>query len=213
MTTFENAFWAEHPAARLAGIDEAGRGPLAGPVIAGAVEIPQDALPALAAAELDGLTDSKKLTELQREHFFAILTAHPQIKTATGLCTPAEIDRHNILRATHLAMSRAASALPGGAPAHALVDGLPVRGLPCPSTSIVKGDAKSLLIAAASVIAKVTRDRIMTACETEYPGYGFAKHKGYPTPEHLAALRRLGALPIHRRSFGPVAEIISPGLF
>ena len=213
MTSFETSFWTSNPNARLAGIDEAGRGPLAGPVIAGAVEISESALPALASGELAGLTDSKKLTETQREHFFAILTTHPQIKTATGCCTPEEIDKHNILRATHIAMARAASSLPDGLPAHALIDGLPVKTFPAPSTPIVKGDSKSLLIAAASVIAKVTRDRIMLAYETEFPAYGFGKHKGYPTPEHLAAIRAHGILPIHRRTFGPVADIINPGLF
>ena len=114
-----------------------------------------------------------------------------------------EIDRINILRATHRAMAEALEVIQ---PQFALVDGLPVEGLPCPSQSIVKGDSKSLLIAAASVIAKVTRDRIMCEYEALYPGYGFADHKGYGTPAHLAALKNYGPSPIHRRSFRPVAE-------
>ena len=209
----ESAFWSESPAARLAGIDEAGRGPLAGPVVAGAVEIPESLIGHLAENDLAGLTDSKQLTETEREHFFAVLTSHPNIRQAAGVCSHTEIDRLNILRATHLAMNRAVSALPDGLPVHAFIDGLPVKNFPCPSTAIVKGDSKSLLIAAASIIAKVTRDRLMLGYDAQFPGYGFAKHKGYPTPEHLDALRRLGVSPIHRRTYAPVAAILNPGLF
>ena len=142
-----------------------------------------------------------------------LLSSLPGVDWAVGIAEPAEIDAVNILRATHRAMARAAAALPDGLPAHALVDGLPVRGLPCPSTAIVKGDAKSLLVAAASIAAKVTRDRIMDELDRRHPGYGFAQHKGYPTPEHLAALVRLGPCPEHRRTFGPVAAILQPSLF
>jgi len=198
---YEAAYWREAPGARLAGVDEAGRGPLAGPVVAGAVVIAETDVARLAECELAGLTDSKKLSEREREKFYGILTAHPAVDWAAGMCSNVEIDELNILRATHLAMARAVSGLWGGVPDHALVDGLPVKGLPCGHTAIVKGDAKSLLIAAASVIAKVTRDRIMRELDGEYPGYGFAKHKGYPTKAHVEAVGRLGVSEIHRKTF------------
>lgn len=169
--------------------------------------MPQELAETLYLGSLANLTDSKKLTAPERDSFYAVLTTTPGIETAVGIAEPGEIDTLNILRATHLAMARAVSALPGGIPAHALVDGLPVRGLPCPSTAIVKGDAKSVLVAAGSIMAKVTRDRIMEQMDAQYPQYGFAKHKGYPTPEHLAALQTYGACPIHRRSFAPVAAL------
>ena len=213
MLAFERQFWAANPGARLAGIDEAGRGPLAGPVVAGAVAIPEELIEDLWRGELQGVADSKRLTAAERERLFGLLSSLPGVDWAVGIAEPAEIDAVNILRATHRAMARAAAALPGGLPAHALVDGLPVRGLPCPSTAIVKGDAKSLLVAAASIAAKVTRDRIMDELDRRHPGYGFAQHKGYPTPEHLAALVRLGPCPKHRRTFGPVAAILQPSLF
>ena len=195
--------WRELAGSRVAGIDEAGRGPLAGPVVAGAVEF-ADGFGESVPPELAGITDSKKLTEKQREGFYEILVSHPAVRCAVGVCSPAEIDELNILRATHLAMARAAEALPGGLPDHVLIDGLPVKNFPCPSTAIVKGDSLIPLISAASVIAKVTRDRIMNGFDAQYPGYGFAKHKGYPVPEHIRALSLLGISPIHRRSFAPV---------
>jgi ribonuclease HII len=210
---FERQFWAANPGARLAGIDEAGRGPLAGPVVAGAVAIPEVLIEGLWRGELEGVADSKRLTAAERERLFGLLASLPGVDWAVGVAEPAEIDAVNILRATHRAMARAVASLKGGLPAHALVDGLPVRGLPCPSTAIVKGDAKSLLVAAASIAAKVTRDRIMDDLDRRHPGYGFAQHKGYPTPEHLAALARLGPCPEHRRTFGPVAALLQPSLF
>jgi ribonuclease HII len=182
----------------VAGVDEAGRGPLAGPVVAAAVILPDD-------CAIEGLNDSKKLTAKKREHFHAMLTVRADIHWGIGQADVAEIDRLNILRATHLAMARAVAALPRK-PDHALVDGLPVRGLPIPHTALVAGDTLSLSIAAASIIAKVTRDRLMIALDAEYPQYGFARHKGYGVREHLEALRSHGPSPVHRRSFQPVAQ-------
>lgn len=213
MLAYEKQFWTTHGGQRLAGVDEAGRGPLAGPVVAGAACLSPELAESLYHTSLAGLTDSKQLTAEAREHFFKILTTTPDIETAVGLADAAEIDDINILRATHRAMARAVSALPGGVPDHALVDGLPVKGLPCSSTAIVKGDAKSFLIAAGSILAKVTRDHIMDEMDQLYPQYGFAKHKGYPTAEHLAALREHGACPIHRHSYRPVADLDQPSLF
>jgi len=211
---FEEAFWAANgPAARLAGVDEAGRGPLAGPVAAGAVCMPPAVARELRAGPLAALTDSKKLSEAQRAELYAAITEAPGVAWALGLASPAEIDRLNILRATHLAMRRALEGLPDGVPALALVDGLPARDLPCSQEAVVKGDARSFLVAAASIVAKVSRDRILDELDTAYPGYGFAEHKGYPTPAHLAALARLGASPAHRRSFGPVRAVVEPALF
>ncbi len=160
----------------VAGVDEAGRGPLAGPVVAGAVILP------VLAEELTGLNDS------------------------VGVASVEEIDRFNILRATHLAMARAVEGLALRAD-FCLVDGLPVKGLPVPHRAIVKGDGRSLSIAAASVLAKVTRDRMMMEADASYPQYGFAKHKGYGTKAHMEALRRHGPCPLHRRSFAPVSQM------
>ena len=182
----------------VAGVDEAGRGPLAGPVVAAAVILPDD-------CAIEGLNDSKKLTAKKREHVHATLSVRADIHWGIGQADVAEIDRLNILRATHLAMARAVEALPRK-PDHALVDGLPVRGLPVPHTALVAGDTLSLSIAAASIMAKVTRDRLMTALDAEYPQYGFARHKGYGVREHLQALRNHGPCPVHRRSFQPVAQ-------
>lgn len=202
----EAAFWAEHPGAVLAGVDEAGRGCLAGPVVAGAVVIAAEDLPRLAAEELAAVNDSKQLTERKREALYDLITAHPAIRWAAGQASAREIDEMNILRATHLAMRRALEGL-SPLPDHALVDGLPVKGLPLPHTAIVKGDAMSLLVACASIIAKVTRDRLCRELDRLYPVYGFAKNKTYGTAPHLAALRRLGPCPEHRRSFAPVSCI------
>lgn len=207
MLHFEQLFWTQHLNTRLAGIDEAGRGPLAGPVVAAAVSMPSRTAHALYADMLAGLTDSKRLSETRRNRFFDILSEDPAIEIGVGIAEPEEIDAINILRATHAAMARATAALPKGTPAHALVDGLPVQGLPCSFTAIVKGDAQSLLIAAASIIAKVTRDAAMDALDTRYPLYGFSRHKGYPTPQHLKALREHGACQAHRKTFGPVAAL------
>ena len=210
----EEAFWTERgAAARIAGVDEAGRGPLAGPVAAGAVSMPPDVARALRAGPLATLTDSKKLSAAQRDALYTAITKAPGVEWARGLASPAEIDRLDILRATHLAMKRALEGLRGGVPEKALVDGLPARGLPCPQEAVVKGDARSFLVAAASIVAKVSRDRIMDDLDARFPGYGFAEHKGYPPPAHLEALARLGVSPAHRRSFGPVRDVLNPGLF
>lgn len=199
---FERQLWRQGLRV-VAGVDEAGRGPLAGPVVAAAVVLPaawnEGGLP----AELRGLNDSKQLTETQRETFFARLTACSEIQHGIACVEPAEIDRVNILRATHQAMVMALAGL-ASLPEHVLVDGLPVAVLRWPQTALVKGDSRSYSIAAASVLAKVTRDRRMLEYDRTYPAYGFARHKGYPTPEHLAALRRHGPCPIHRHSFAPV---------
>jgi len=182
----------------VAGVDEAGRGPLAGPVVAAAVILPDD-------FELDGLNDSKKVAPKRREALHTTLTTHTEVLWSVAEAGVEEIDRLNILRATHLAMARALEALPQE-PHHALVDGLPVRGLPVEHTALVEGDAISLSIAAASIIAKVTRDRLMAELDAQYPQYGFARHKGYGVREHLEALRKHGPCPVHRRTFQPVAQ-------
>ena len=188
---------------RIAGVDEAGRGPLAGPVVAAAVSMEPNYLLERASADLSGLTDSKKLTEPQRESFFYMLTQTPEIRFGIGESSVEEIDELNILKATHLAMKRAVSFLLPQVD-HALVDGRPVPGLPCSSTAIVRGDSLSLLIAAASVVAKVTRDRMMVRLDEAYPQYRFAKHKGYGTKVHIQALNDHGPSPCHRKSFAPV---------
>ncbi len=193
------------------GIDEAGRGPLAGGVYAAAVSVPLDLAERLVADDWREINDSKKLTEKKREQLAAVIRATAGCTWAVASASPAEIDRLNILKATHLAMRRAAEvagARLAGASPRILVDGLAVPGLPYPSQNIVKGDAKSLFIAAASILAKTARDAECRELERTYPGYGFAQHKGYPTPAHLAALKRLGPCPAHRRSFGPVANVI-----
>lgn len=186
----------------VCGIDEAGRGPLAGPVVAAAVILPPD-------FELAGLTDSKKLTAAKREKLFTALMQDARVQKSIASATAAEIDELNILRATHLAMARAAQGLAAPPADFALIDGLPVPNFPLPSKSIVKGDSRSLSIAAASILAKVTRDRLMTELDARYPAYGFAKHAGYGTAAHLAALRAHGPSPEHRRSFAPVAQLLA----
>ena len=213
MLTFEHDYWREHPAGVLAGVDEAGRGPLAGPVYAGAVVIRCEAIEELYNGPLAPLTDSKRLTASRRERFFALLESHADIRTGIGVASVAEIDALNILNATHLAMRRAVQALGDPLPDFVLVDGLPVRGLPCDSRALVGGDGRSLLIAAASVMAKVARDRHMRELDERYPGYGLAANKGYGTRQHLEALERLGVSPVHRRSFAPVAERLQDLLF
>ncbi len=185
----------------IAGVDEAGRGPLAGPVVAAAVILPREWVECGLPAELDGLNDSKQLSEPQRERFFEFLVGSRDVRNAVRRSEVDVIDRINILQATHRAMREALAALQ---PSHALVDGLEVPALGWPQTAIVKGDALSYSIAAASVLAKVTRDRLMLEFDREFPGYGFAEHKGYGTPQHLAALAALGPCPIHRRSFAPL---------
>ena len=183
----------------IAGVDEAGRGPLAGPVVAAAVILPRE-------GELPGVFDSKQLSESRRK------VLRDEIKkvaeTSVGVAEVSEIDTLNILRATHLAMHRAVAGL--NKVDFVLVDGLPVKGFPCPAENMIKGDARSASIAAASIVAKVYRDELMEHLAEEYPGYGFEVHKGYGTAAHLEALRKLGVTPVHRRSFGPVRDLLDP---
>jgi ribonuclease HII len=153
---------------------------------------------------LPGLDDSKKLTAAKRESLYTTLTGNPDVRWASAHLDNLEIDRRNILRTTHRAMRQAFLSLEPH-PAHALIDGLPVPDFPCPHTALVGGDARSLSIAAASIVAKVERDQAMLELDRKYPEYGFSKHKGYPTPDHLAKLREHGPCPVHRRSFSPVA--------
>jgi len=187
---------------RIAGVDEAGRGPLAGPVVAAAVVLPESFIRGGLSADLEGLNDSKQLTARQRDRCFEALTHTPGVASAVSAVGIEVIDAINILRATHQAMAEALAQLEPR-PEHVLVDGLPVKSLAYPQTALVKGDARSYSIAAASIVAKVTRDRVMLEFDRRYPEYGFARHKGYGTPEHLAALARHGPCPIHRRSFAP----------
>jgi len=205
MLSFEKKMWAVAPDLVLAGVDEAGRGCLAGPVVAGAVTMSLALAERLYAGELAGLTDSKQLTAVSRERYFGILTHTPGVGVSTGWCSAKEIDRLNILVATHRAMRKAVEGLPLKAE-HVLVDGLPVKGLPCPSTAIVKGDAKSFLIAAASVVAKVSRDHFMLKLHEQYPQYGFRENKGYGVNAHVAALFKCGSCPEHRHTFRPVQD-------
>lgn len=184
--------------ARVAGIDEAGRGPLAGPVVAAAVVLPFE-------CDTSGIFDSKQLSEKKRELAFDKIY-EIAAGVGVGIVDAAEIDRLNILQATYAAMREAVGKLPCGADIY-LVDGYPIRGFEYTQSGIVKGDAKSASIAAASIIAKVTRDRLMYEYDRVYPEYGFAKHKGYPTKDHMESLAVHGACAIHRRSFGPVANV------
>lgn len=186
----------------IAGIDEAGRGPLAGPVSAAAVILPQ-------AFTHDLLNDSKKLSGKQREFLYDEFTQREDICWAIAYGEVDEIDSINILKSTHAAMSRAAKAL-CPQPDFCLIDGLEVPGFPLPSAGIVKGDSKSFSIAAASILAKVSRDRLMLEYAVMYPEYGFEQHKGYGTKQHLEALRKHGPCPIHRKSFAPVAQLNLP---
>jgi ribonuclease HII len=186
----------------VAGVDEAGRGPLAGPVAAAAVILP-------AGWRCKGLDDSKKLTPAKRDRLYETITADPAVVWALSYAENGEIDRINILRATHAAMARAVEGL-ARAVDHCLIDGLPVPAFPWPHDGVVKGDGKSLSIAAASIIAKVSRDRVMHELSREFPQYGFERHMGYGTKEHLAALHRHGPCRIHRRSFQPVAQLALP---
>ena len=195
------------------GIDEAGRGPLAGGVFAAAVSVPLSIAEGLLVGAWSRVNDSKKLSEKRRDELAALIKSTEGCVWAVASASPAEIDSLNILRATHLAMRRAAEAVGAELARHGaanlpriLVDGLPVPTLPYPSRNVVKGDAKSMLIAAASILAKTARDADCLRLEAAYPGYGFAKHKGYPTKAHFEALARLGPCPEHRRSFGPVAQ-------
>ena len=176
----------------ICGVDEAGRGPLSGPVCAAAVILPRGLV-------IEGLNDSKKLTAKKREKLFDVIKDNA-VAYGIGLASPEEIDTMNILNADMLAMKRAIEALQIPAD-FALVDGNIARDLPVPAMPVIKGDALSYSIAAASILAKVTRDRLCLEDDKNYPEYGFAKHKGYGTKEHMDAVRRLGPSPIHRKSF------------
>ena len=183
----------------IAGTDEAGRGPLAGPVVAAAVILYPEQM-------LSGVNDSKKLTERQRERLFPLIMAEARA-VAIGICDHGEIDKLNILRASLEAMRRAVTSLTVAAD-FILIDGTFSLTLELPQQTIIKGDSLSLSIAAASIIAKVTRDRLMVEYDALYPGYGFAAHKGYPSAAHRAAIARLGPCPIHRKSFRGVKEFV-----
>jgi ribonuclease HII len=187
----------------IAGVDEAGRGPLAGPVVAAAVIFPAPWLHDGMPKELRELNDSKQLTHARREEFYSRLTTDAEIRFGCAVIASEIIDLINILQATHRAMNEALACLQP-APAHVLVDGLRVHSLRYPQTPIVEGDAKSYSIAAASVIAKVTRDRLMLDYDRQFPEYGFCDHKGYGTARHLEAIAQHGPCPIHRRSFSPI---------
>ena len=194
--SLENAALAKG-AVFVVGVDEVGRGPLCGPVTAAAVRLDPNRIP-------DGLADSKTLTATRREALFAALMDCASVSVAHA--SVEEIDTLNILRASHLAMTRAILALPAD---HALIDGNMIpKGLSVAAQAVVKGDAKSLSIAAASICAKVTRDRLMVDLAQQYPGYGWEVNAGYPTKAHLAALLNLGVTPVHRRSFRPVHNIL-----
>ena len=189
----------------LAGVDEAGRGPLAGPVVAAAAMLPAEWIESGLPPALEGLNDSKQLTARQRERFFQELTSCGGVTFAIARMEADQVDEFNILQATHRAMNEALAAL-APSPQHALVDGTRVKTLRFPQTPIVKGDARSYSIAAASVLAKVTRDRLMEEFHERWPAYGFAEHKGYGTARHRAALAEHGPCPIHRRSFAPLKQ-------
>lgn len=186
----------------VAGVDEVGRGPLAGPVVAAAVILDP-------ARPIVGLADSKKLSEVRREALAPIIREQA-LAWALGRAEVEEIDAINILQASLLAMRRAVLAL-STIPEFALIDGNRCPELPCPAEAVVKGDSRVAAISAASIIAKVARDHEMVALDAQYPGYGLAGHKGYPSPAHLAALQQLGVTPIHRRSFAPVRRLLEEG--
>ena len=199
---YERRFWKSGLAA-IAGVDEAGVGPMAGPVVAAAVIFAPESF-------IKGVHDSKQLTPEQREDLFPLIGAKA-IALGVGVAGHVEVDELNIYWAAMLASERALAALTQR-PDHVLVDGRLIPNLKLPQTKIVGGDRKSFCIAAASIIAKVTRDRMMLEYDAAYPGYGFASHKGYSTPEHLAALRSLGPCEIHRRSFEPVQVLLQNDL-
>ncbi|NWF72201.1 MAG: ribonuclease HII [Nitrospirae bacterium] len=184
---------------RVAGLDEAGRGPLAGPVVAAAVILPT-------RCRLAGINDSKQVSELERTRLYEVIIQRARA-VAVGVATEQEIDRLNILEATRLAMSRALTSLTPSADC-LLIDAVTLPNLAIPSRSIIKGDTLSMSIAAASIVAKVTRDRLMAMHHQAYPVYNFLSHKGYGTEEHLQRLAQHGPCAIHRRTFSPVAQLI-----
>lgn len=193
------AFELSRSIGRVAGVDEAGRGPLAGPVVAAAVILDP-------ARPVQGLADSKVLTEASRERLARVICERV-VAWALGRAEVQEIDHLNILQASMLAMRRAVLAL-SVPPERVLVDGNRCPQIPFPVEAVVKGDATVAAISAASILAKVSRDREMLELDARFPGYGFARHKGYPTPDHLASLTRLGACEAHRRSFAPVRRLL-----
>ena len=180
----------------IGGVDEVGRGPLIGPVVTACVILPRD-------FKCDGLTDSKKLSEKKREEYFDYIMEHA-LSVSVGMMSEKVIDEVNIYEATKLAMYEAINNSKIR-PEHVLIDAMKLENLDMPSTSIIKGDAKSISIAAASVIAKVTRDRMMVELDLKYPMYGFKKHKGYPTKQHVEAIEKYGILDNHRKTFKPVS--------
>jgi ribonuclease HII len=195
----DDLFRVDYEGPGIAGVDEVGRGPLAGDVVAAAVILdPQ--------RPIDGLRDSKKLTEARREAL-AELIRDRALAWSVARASVVEIDELNILQASLLAMKRAVTAL-DPQPDYVLVDGNRLPRWDYPSEPVIKGDDRVPAIAAASILAKVQRDNELVALEAEYPGYGFASHKGYPTAAHLSALKKLGVSPVHRRSFGPVRELL-----
>jgi len=196
---YETELW-EQGVIHVAGVDEAGMAPLAGPVVAAAAVLPR-------GFRLKGLDDSKKILDADKREALAVAIKQEAVAWAVGQAEVEEIDRINIYHAGLLAMRRAVEGL-AVKPDHLLVDARTVPGCSVPQQGIIKGDALSLSIAAASVLAKTTRDRWMAELDARYPGYGLAAHKGYPTPQHLQALREKGVLPIHRRSFAPVREAL-----
>ena len=184
----------------IGGVDEVGRGPLNGPVVTACVVLPKDFV-------LEGLTDSKKLSEKKRNEFYEYIKNHA-IAYAIGECSPEEIDEFNIYEATKIAMKRAISKVQKQVPLqHVLIDAMPLE-LDIETTSIIKGDAKSISIAAASVMAKVTRDAMMYELDKKYPEYGYKNHKGYPTKKHIEAIHKYGLIDGYRKTYGPVKEII-----
>jgi ribonuclease HII len=191
---FESAAW-RRGISRLAGVDEAGRGPLAGPVVAAAVVLAP-------GARIAGVDDSKRLLPEERRRLFDVIRERA-VGVGVGIVDHLTIDRINILQATRLAMGQALGAL-GIEPELVLTDYVTVPGLRCPQRNLVEGDRRSASVAAASIIAKVTRDRIMEEADREYPVYGFGRHKGYPTPEHRMALEQHGPCALHRRTFAGI---------
>jgi ribonuclease HII len=199
MLKFEQPLW-EAGHVHVAGVDEAGMAPLAGPVCAGAAILRR-------GYKLVGLDDSKKILDQERREALAAAVKRDAVAWAVGWASVEEIDSLNIYHAGLLAMRRAVESLPV-APDYLLVDARKVPGVPQPQRGIIRGDAQSLSIAAGAILAKTTRDALMARLDREHPGYGFGGHKGYPTPEHLEALARLGACPHHRRSFAPVKRAL-----
>lgn len=194
---------------RVAGADEAGRGPLAGPVVAAVVCLPGEWIHKGLPRKLQGLNDSKQLTEKERDRFYGFLTSSPLVSYAVSVVGVTVIESINILRASLQAMNEALLQL-SPLPDHTLVDGPYVFSALYPQTPLIDGDAKSFSIAAASVLAKVTRDRLMTELHEQFPHYGFREHKGYSTPQHLAALAKFGPCDLHRRTFAPCRQVLAP---